>query len=115
MDERSLLKLNGLEAVGSENSFVQSKWEFLTLFGEIQQQNKDRVATVRFNKSRNLFACQVAGKIVEILRVLDEIESKRKAKLRIHQKEKSIKEVVDVNGDVNPSTGKESSIPTLTV
>ena len=105
--------------MGSENSFVQNKWEFLTLFGEIQRQSKDRVATVRFNKSGNLLACQVAEKIVEnleILRVLDEIESKRKAKRRIHQKEKkSVKEAVDVNGDVNPSTGKESSIPTLTV
>ena len=80
VDERSLLKLNGPEAVGSENSFVQNKWEFLTLFGEIQRQSKDRVATVRFNKSGNLLACQVAGKIVEILRVLDEIEFKRKAK-----------------------------------
>ena len=116
VDERSLLKLNGPEAVGSENSFVQNKWEFLTLFGEIQRQSKDRVAIMRFNKSGNLLACQVAGKIVEILCVLDEIESKRKAKRRIHQKEKkSVKEAVDVNGDVNPSTGKESSIPTLTI
>ena len=35
---------------------------------------------MRFNKSGNLLACQVARKIVEILCVLDEIESKRKAK-----------------------------------
>ena len=80
VDERSLLKLNGTEAVGSENSFVQNKWEVLTMFGEIQRQSEDRVAIVRFNKSGNLLACQVARKIVEILCVLDEIESKRKAK-----------------------------------
>ena len=115
VDERSMLKLNGPEAVGSENSSIQNKWEVLTLFGEIQRQSKDRVATVRFNHSGNLLACQVAGKIVEILRVLDETESKRKAKRRIHRKKKFVKEAAGVNRDVNPSTGEESSILTLTV
>ena len=110
-----MLKLNGPEAVGSENSSVQNKWEVLTLFGEIQRQSKDRVAIVRFNKSRNLLACQVVGKIVDILRVLDEAEFKRKDKRRIYWKEKKfVKEATDVNG-VNPSTGEESSIPTLIV
>ncbi|KAG5585069.1 hypothetical protein H5410_045503, partial [Solanum commersonii] len=52
------------------------------------RQRKDRVATMRFNKSGNLFACQVAGKTVEIFRVLDESESKRIAKIRISIKEK---------------------------
>ncbi|RVX11757.1 WD repeat-containing protein 3 [Vitis vinifera] len=77
VNERSISKLNGTEAVDSGDSSVQSKWEVLKLFGEIQRQSKDRVATVRFNKSGHLLACQVAGKIVEILRVLDESESKR--------------------------------------
>ena len=84
VDERSMLKLNGPKAMGSEHSSVQSKWEVLTLFGEIQRQSKDRVATMRFNKSGNLLACQVAGKIIEILRVLDKTKSKRKSKQRIH-------------------------------
>ncbi|CBI30172.3 unnamed protein product, partial [Vitis vinifera] len=56
VNERSISKLNGTEA----------------------RQSKDRVATVRFNKSGHLLACQVAGKIVEILR------------------KKSIKEVADL-------------------
>lgn len=119
VNERSISKLNGTEAVDSGDSSVQSKWEVLKLFGEIQRQSKDRVATVRFNKSGHLLACQVAGKIVEILRVLDESESKRKAKRRIHRKKekKSIKEVADVtlDGDVNLLKGEESFIPTVTV
>lgn len=116
-DERSMSKLNGTELVSSEISSGRSKWEVLMLFGEIQRQSKDRVASVRFNKSGNLLACQVAGKIVEIFRVLDETESKRKAKRRIHRKKekKSIKEAADVKGDVNPLTGDESSLPALTV
>ncbi|KAH0635807.1 hypothetical protein KY289_035722 [Solanum tuberosum] len=67
---------------------TENKWEVLKSFGEIQRQSKDRVATVKFNKSGNLLACQVAGKTVEIFRVLDESESKRKAKRRISRKEK---------------------------
>ncbi|KAH0635120.1 hypothetical protein KY290_035907 [Solanum tuberosum] len=66
----------------------ENKWEVLKSFGVLQRQSKDRVATVRFNKSGNLLACQVAGKTVEIFRVLDESESKRKAKRRISRKEK---------------------------
>lgn len=67
---------------------THNKWEVLKQFGEVQRQSKHRVATVRFNKSGTLLACQVAGKIVEIFRVLDESESKRKAKRRINRKEK---------------------------
>ncbi|XP_071700962.1 uncharacterized protein [Rutidosis leptorrhynchoides] len=70
----------------TNDSSVENKWQTLKLFGEIQRQSKDRVATVRFNKSGNLLACQVAGKTVEIYRVLDEAESKRKAKRRINRK-----------------------------
>jgi len=66
----------------------ENKWEVLKSFGVLQRQSKDRVATVRFNKSGNLLACQVAGKTGEIFRVLDESESKRKAKRRISRKEK---------------------------
>ncbi|XP_071697523.1 uncharacterized protein [Rutidosis leptorrhynchoides] len=70
----------------NEVSSVENKWETLKLFGEIQRRNKDRVATLRFNKSGNLLACQVAGKTVEIYRVLDEAESIRKAKRRTSRK-----------------------------
>lgn len=76
----------------STDSAGQNKWVVLKQIGEIQRQCKDRVAAVRFNKSGNLLACQVAGKIVEIFRVLDETESKRKAKRRIKRKEKKSSE-----------------------
>uniref|UniRef100_M1B0C5 WD-repeat protein n=1 Tax=Solanum tuberosum TaxID=4113 RepID=M1B0C5_SOLTU len=69
--------------LGSSKKLVMtSKDKFL------RRQRKDRVATMRFNKSGDLLACQVAGKTVEIFRVLDESESKRKAKIRISRKEK---------------------------
>ncbi|CAA2975134.1 WD repeat-containing 3 [Olea europaea subsp. europaea] len=72
--------------VDNGKASAQNKWEVLKHYGEIQRQIKDRVATVRFNKSGNLLACQVAGKIVEIFRVLDESESRRKAKRRVNRK-----------------------------
>ncbi|KAI3822541.1 hypothetical protein L1987_10132 [Smallanthus sonchifolius] len=79
----------------AKDSQVENKWESLKLFGEINRQSKDRVATLRFNKSGDLLACQVAGKTVEIYRVLDEAESKRKAKRRINRKkEKKISKTV---------------------
>lgn len=68
----------------------ESKWEFLKNFGEIQRQSKDRVAALRFNKSGNLLACQVAGKLVEIYRVLSDDEAKRKAKRRLHRKKEKL-------------------------
>lgn len=77
---------NNANDVNDKLTSNQNKWEVLKQFGEIQRQTKDRVATVRFNKSGNLLACQVAGKVVEIFRVLDESESKRKAKRRINRK-----------------------------
>ncbi|XP_047325441.1 WD repeat-containing protein 3 [Impatiens glandulifera] len=85
------------EAKGDGDNSTTNKWDILTLFGEIQRQCKDRVATVRFNKSANLLACQVAGKTVELFRVLDEVESKRKAKRRISRK----KEKKSSKGAVN--------------
>ncbi|OEL38972.1 WD repeat-containing protein 3 [Dichanthelium oligosanthes] len=63
-----------------------SKWDVLKLFGEIPRQNKERVATVRFNRNGSLVACQVAGKTADIYRVLDETEAVRKAKRRMHRK-----------------------------
>ncbi|KAG6519510.1 hypothetical protein ZIOFF_023004 [Zingiber officinale] len=68
----------------------ESKWEVLKNFGEIQRQSKDRVAALRFNKSGNLLACQVAGKLVEIYRVLSDDEAKRKAKRRLHRKKEKL-------------------------
>ncbi|XP_050897093.1 uncharacterized protein LOC127103896 [Lathyrus oleraceus] len=68
------------------DSSVSNKWEVLMHFGEIQRQNKDRVATVQFNKSGNLLACHVAGKTVEIFRVLYDAEAKRKAKRMVNRK-----------------------------
>lgn len=102
----------------ADTSTTQSKWEFLQPFGEIQRQSKDRVATVRFNKPGNLLACQHAGKTVEIFRVLDESESKRKAKRRINRKEKKILKggvVPDETGDANVGIQEESKNPVITV
>lgn len=94
------------------------KWEVLKLFGEIPRQTKDRVATVRFNKFGNLLACQAAGKTVEVFKVLDESESKRKAKRRINRKKekKSSKRAVEgTETDVANHGGQESSTPDVTV
>ncbi|CAI9097924.1 OLC1v1034446C2 [Oldenlandia corymbosa var. corymbosa] len=96
---------------------AQNKWEVLAHFGEIQRQVKDRVATVRFNNSGTLLACQVAGKTVEIFRVLDESESKRKAKRRIHRKEKKnlkVAAAIAENGNIN-SVAEDGSNPMITV
>ncbi|KAI3880040.1 hypothetical protein MKX03_003861 [Papaver bracteatum] len=95
------------ELQGSENSGAESKWEVLKLFGEIQRQNKDRVGTVRFNKSGDLLACQAAGKMVEIFRVLDEAEAKRKAKRRVHRK----KEKKGKSATESAENGKTVSLP----
>ncbi|KAJ9178773.1 hypothetical protein P3X46_010630 [Hevea brasiliensis] len=86
VDGQRILNENRVEIMNGGDSSTQNKWEVLKLFGEVQRQNKDRVATVRFNKSGNLLACQVAGKTVDIFRVLDENEAKRKAKRRVHRK-----------------------------
>lgn len=100
------------------DSSTQNKWEVLKLFGEIQRQSKDRVSTVKFNKSGNLLACQVAGKTVEIFSILDEVKAKRKAKRRLHRKKekeaaKGAAEVME-NGDTNHGTGEDGNIPLVT-
>lgn len=86
VNERSKTGIEGTDGVNNEDSSVGNKWEVLKLFGEIQRESKDRVATVRFNKLGDLLACQVAGKTVDIFRVLNEAESKRKAKRRVNRK-----------------------------
>ncbi|KAK1429457.1 hypothetical protein QVD17_11666 [Tagetes erecta] len=101
-DTQSVSK-TGQSVTDGKDSLVENKWESLKLFGEINRQSKDRVATLRFNKSGNLLACQVAGKTVEIYRVLDETESKRKAKRRLNRKkEKKSSKIVE-------ATEKEST------
>lgn len=107
--------VDGESVKGGEESSIQSKWEVLRHFGEIQRQSKDRVATVQFNKSGNLLACQVAGKTVEIYRVLDDAEAKRKAKRRVHRKKekkhsKEVSEVVENGDGNNVNKGDNSSV-----
>lgn len=104
--------------VNNDDSLATNKWEVLNFFGEIPRQTKDRVATVRFNKFGNLLACQAAGKTVEVFKVLDESESKRKAKRRINRKKekKSSKGAVEATEtDVANLGGQESSTPVVTV
>ncbi|KAI3473973.1 hypothetical protein Pfo_028547 [Paulownia fortunei] len=84
-DER-YLKINS--DIDNGTTSVPNKWNVLKHFGDIQRQSKDRVSTVQFSKSGNLLACQVAGTMVEMFHVLDESESRRKAKRRINRKEK---------------------------
>ncbi|KAM3325172.1 WD repeat-containing protein 3-like [Capsicum chacoense] len=82
---------------------TENKWEVLKLFGEIQRQSNDRVATVRFNTTGNLLACQVAGKMVEVFCVLNESESKCKAKRRIsRKKKKKVAKEGRAEGGTNP-------------
>lgn len=108
-------------AKGSENtdySSSQKKWFILEQFGELQRRSKDRVSTIRFNKSGTLLACQMAGKTVEVYRVLDASESERKAKRRLRRKKekKSMKEANKVveNGEKNHEV-EETSSPVVTV
>ncbi|OIW05134.1 hypothetical protein TanjilG_02607 [Lupinus angustifolius] len=107
--------VNGNNAVVSGDSSVKDKWEVLRQFGEIQRQAKERVATVQFNKSGNLLACQVAGKTAEVYRVLDDADAKRKAKRRVHRRKekKHGKDVLEgtENGDKNSENkGDNSSV-----
>ncbi|XP_021288979.1 WD repeat-containing protein 3 [Herrania umbratica] len=119
MNGESMLNVSGAENEKSGELSTENKWEVLKQFGEIQRQSKDRVATVRFNKSGNLLACQVAGKTVEIFRVLDEAESKCKAKRRINRKKekKSTKVVAEAteNVEANHGTEEAGSFPVVTV
>ncbi|KAI4300356.1 hypothetical protein L6164_033744 [Bauhinia variegata] len=109
--------MNGENIVANGDSSSQNKWEVLRQLGEIQRQSKDRVATVRFNKSGNLLACQVAGKTVEIYRVLDDSEAKRKAKRRVQRKKekKHGKETFEgtENGDMNGGQKKGDNVAVI--
>ncbi|KAL8516742.1 hypothetical protein ACS0TY_015126 [Phlomoides rotata] len=99
--------------VDNGNASVQNKWEVLKHFGDIQRQSKDRVSTVRFSKSGNLLACQVAGTTVEIFDVLNDSESKRKAKRRINRKEKKAskgKSEITENGNINVEVEEGSEL-----
>ncbi|KAK7284988.1 hypothetical protein RJT34_19743 [Clitoria ternatea] len=105
--------VEGESVNGGGDSSVQNKWEVLNYFGEIQRQSQDRVSTVQFNKSGNLLACQVAGKTIEIYRVLDDSEAKHKAKRRLKRKKekkhgKEASEGIE-NGDKNIENKGESS------
>uniref|UniRef100_A0A1J3FAT6 WD repeat-containing protein 3-like protein n=1 Tax=Noccaea caerulescens TaxID=107243 RepID=A0A1J3FAT6_NOCCA len=107
----------GVDANGDH--LTKNKWEVLKPFGEIQRQIKDRVSTVRYNNSGSLLACQVAGKTIEIYRVLDETEAKRKAKRRLRRKEKktSKNEVENItnNEDESNKVEEADSVPVPTV
>ncbi|CAN1275960.1 WD repeat-containing protein 3 [Linum perenne] len=95
-----------------------NKWEVLKFLGEIQRQTKDRVATVRFNMSGTLLACQSAGKMVDIFNVLDEAEAKRKAKRRVNRKKekKSSKGAVEVTeNDKEPAITEDGNTLVVTV
>nr|XP_043613156.1 WD repeat-containing protein 3 [Erigeron canadensis] len=116
-DGQSVSKTSPTDTDGRDSS-VESKWESLKFFGEIQRQSKDRVATVRFNKSGNLLACQVAGKTVEIYRVLDETEAKRKAKRRTNRKKerKSSKTIDAANsGNIDNELKDDGNLTMVTV
>jgi len=100
-----------------EETDSSSKWEVLKQFGEISRQSEDRVETVRFNKSGSLLACQVAGKTVEIYRVLNDAEAKRKAKRRVHRKKEKISAKIAAEGKENGTVvdNIDSQNPTITV
>ncbi|KAI9153754.1 hypothetical protein LWI28_016063 [Acer negundo] len=119
VDYRSVSVVGGTEIVNNGDASSQDKWQVLKHFGEIQRQSKDRVATVRFNKSGNLLACQVAGKTVEVFRVLDNAEAKRKAKRRLHRKKekKAAKGTVEEteNKDHSHGTEEDGNNPVVTV
>ncbi|GAV85737.1 WD40 domain-containing protein/Utp12 domain-containing protein, partial [Cephalotus follicularis] len=116
----SVSNISGTVSVNDVDSLTENKWDVLKKFGEIQRQSKDRVVTVRFNKLGNLLACQVAGKTVEIFRVLDEAEAKRKAKRRLHRKKekksakKGVNEASEI-GDANHGTEEDGNVHMVTV
>lgn len=108
---------NGLDA--SADRLTENKWEVLKPFGEIQRQTKDRVASVRYNNSGSLLACQMAGKTIEMFRVLDETEAKRKSKRRLRRKEKKssknrVENITD-NGDASNEVEETDSVTVPTV
>ncbi|GAB2272268.1 Dip2/Utp12 protein [Dionaea muscipula] len=105
---------NGNGIADNRVASAQKSWEILKQFGEIKRQNKDRVATLRFSTSGDLLACQIAGKTVEIYRVLDEAKSKKKAKRRVHRKKekKSVKKKEDEMIEIEVLTHDAAEIDT---
>ncbi|KFK39464.1 hypothetical protein AALP_AA3G248000 [Arabis alpina] len=107
---------NGLVANGDHST--ENKWEVLKPFGEIQRQTKDRVSSVRYNKSGSLLACHMAGKTIEIFRVLDETEAKRKSKRRLRRKAKKSSKDEDemiTGNDASNEVEEANSVPVPTV
>lgn len=110
----------GAVSVNNGDMPAQNKWEVLKLFGEIKRQSKDRVATVRFNKSGSLLACQVAGKTLDIFHVLEDVLASRKAKRRLHRKKekKSAKGALgttESKEDTKHASEEDGNTPTITV
>ncbi|GAA0175515.1 hypothetical protein LIER_28675 [Lithospermum erythrorhizon] len=110
---------NNQADVNKKDTSKGSKWDVLKFFGEIQWQTKHRVATVKFNKSGNLLACQVVGKMVQMFSVLDENESKRKAKRRINRRKEKKASKMDAqttaNGSIKTATEEDGKIFEITV
>nr|QEX51144.1 WD repeat-containing protein 3 isoform X1 [Cymbidium ensifolium] len=117
LELRFYLIRNEVEETGNS-----SKWDVLKHYGEIKRQGKERIATVRFNKSGSLLACQEAGRTVEIYRVLDASSARIKAKRRARRKkEKLLAKAVEEgnkNGNLNSSqnvSGVAASEPDVLV
>lgn len=108
---------NANEIKTNEDHSTENKWEFLKPFGEIQRQAKERVSRVRYNVSGNLLACQMAGKTIEIFKVLDEAGAKQKAKRRLRRKEKKTSKVADenANGEASAKIEQADAVSSITV
>ncbi|XP_039024825.1 WD repeat-containing protein 3-like [Hibiscus syriacus] len=118
MSGESMVNVTAAKTGNDRELSTQNKWEVLKPFGEITRQSKDRVATVRFSKSGNLHACQVAGKTVELFLVLDEVQSKCEAKQRIKNRKKekkSAKMEVEETENVEANHDTEGAGNTLVV
>ncbi|KAE8681925.1 putative phosphatidylinositol-4-phosphate 5-kinase [Hibiscus syriacus] len=118
MSGESMVNVTAAKTGNDRELSTQNKWEVLKPFGEITRQSKDRVATVRFSKSGNLLACQVAGKTVELFLVLDEVQSKREAKQRLKNRKKekkSAKMEVEETENVEANHDTEGAGNTLVV
>ncbi|KAE8681981.1 expansin-A3-like [Hibiscus syriacus] len=118
MSGESMVNVTAAKTGNDRELSTQNKWEVLKPFGEITRQSKDRVATVRFSKSGNLLACQVAGKTVELFLVLYEVQSKREAKQRLKNRKKekkSAKMEVEETENVEANHDTEGAGNTLVV
>ncbi|KAL7137502.1 hypothetical protein ABFS83_10G097000 [Erythranthe nasuta] len=107
-------KKSGVEKIESDidngTAPVPNKWEILKFFGDIPRKTKKRVSMVRFNKPGNLLACLESGNTVEFFDVLDESESRRKAKKRIKRKEKkAVKGKTETTENGNPNVEVQES------